>query len=103
MGSYRLSDPHIEKVIINGQQTECVMSMASNVSNYWDNNFVESTDKLLIEALRSYIVKEKGGDALEPKELPNELCLLTGYKCVEYDLNGFLSNGIMIINSTLMA
>lgn len=89
MGSYRLSDPHIEKVIINGQQTECVMSMASNVSNYWDNNFVESTDKLLIEALRSYIVKEKGGDALEPKELPDELCLLTGYKCVEYDLNGF--------------
>ena len=64
MGSYRLSDPHIEKVIINGQQTECVMSMASNVSNYWDNNFVESTDKLLIEALRSYIVKEKGGDKM---------------------------------------
>ena len=88
MGSYRLSDPHIEKVIINGQQTECVMSMASNVGNCWDNIFVESTDKQLIEALRSYIVKEKGGDALEPKELPKELSLLIGYKRVEYDLNG---------------
>jgi hypothetical protein len=88
MSSFKLNDPHIEKVIINGQQTECVMSMASNVIDHWDNNFVESTDKQLIEMLRPYIVKEKGGDAIEPKELPKEISMLIGYKCVDYDLNG---------------
>lgn len=88
MGSYLLKDPHIEKVIINGQQTECVMSMAASVSYYEEKIFIESIDKQLIEALRSYVVKEKGGDALEPKELPKELSLLIGYKRIEYDLNG---------------
>jgi len=88
MGSYLLKDPHIEKVIINGQQTECVMSMTASVSNYEDEIFIESIDKQLIEELRSYVVKEKGGDALEPKELPKELRLLIGYKRIEYDSNG---------------
>jgi len=54
MGSYLLKDPHIEKVIINGQQTECVMSMTASVSNYEDEIFIESIDKQLIEELRSY-------------------------------------------------
>lgn len=54
MGSYLLKDPHIEKVIINGQQTECVMSMTASVSNYEDGIFIESIGKQLIEELRSY-------------------------------------------------
>jgi hypothetical protein len=103
MGSHLLKDPHIEKLIINGRQTECVMSMNASVSNYEDEIFIESIDKQLIEELRSYVVKEKGGDALEPKELPKELRLLIGYKRIEYDFNGVLSNSIMNINSPLKA
>jgi hypothetical protein len=88
MGSYKLFDPHIANVIVNGQKTECIMSMAANVSNYWDSAFFESVDKTLIENLRPYIVLEKGGDAKEKKEIPKKLSLLIGYKDVYYDLNG---------------
>lgn len=88
MNNYILYDPHIEKVSVNGKEQECLMSMAHNEINRWESVFVELTDGDFIEQLKLYIEKSKGGIAEENVDLPKELSILAGYKCVEYDLNG---------------
>ena len=88
MSNYRLYDPHIKKVSVNGKEQECLMSMAHNEVNRLERVFVELTDRDLIEQLKLYIEKSKGGIAEEKVDLPKELSILTGYECVEYDLDG---------------
>ena len=88
MSNYKLCDPHIEVVSVNGKEQECLMSMARNTNYFMERVFVELTDRDLIERLRSYIEKTKGGIAEVKVDLPKELSILAGYKCVEYDLNG---------------
>lgn len=88
MSNYILSDPHIKKVSGNGKEQEWLMSMARNANYFMERVFVELTDSDLIERLRPYIEKSKGGIAEEKVDLPKELSILAGYECVEYDLNG---------------
>lgn len=88
MGNYRLYDPHIEIVSVNDKEQECLMSMAYNEASHWGIAFVESIDKCLINRLKPYIERIKGGIAEEKVDLPKDLSILTGYRYVEYDLNG---------------
>lgn len=88
MSSYRLNDPHIEKVSVNGKEQEFLMSMANNTNYFMERVFVELADGDFIERIKPYIEKTKGGIAEEKVDLPKDLSILVGYECVEYDLNG---------------
>ena len=88
MSNYILSAPHIEKVSINGKDQEWLMSMAHNANDFMESVFVELADRFLIERIKPYIERSKGGIAEEKVDLPKDLSILAGYECVEYDLNG---------------
>ena len=80
MGTYIISNPQIVEITIKGKLTECIIASAHFFNNPYTEEFLISTDDVLIEKLRPFINKTT--------EIPENIRRVFCYRPEWYDLGG---------------
>lgn len=80
MGTYILHNPQIVDITIKGKLTECIIASAHFFNNPYAEEFLISTDDVLIEKLRPFINKTT--------EIPENIRRVFCYSTEWYDLGG---------------